>query len=390
MKLRTYAVLAALLALPPLTTAQDQRYYQKQATLAYQWDLDGEAADDDQVVTAANGALTDSKTFTKTADPDTPRLVDITVTDADSSITAGVLTLVGTDSLGYAKTCTHTFTGAGSGVKTLVCTDGTGAYFATISSITTGVLTGEGAGDVVIVGYTSNSPNTWALYGVPRPTGAGGEHGVDPFAATGAAGLITTNGDSTTTITSASGSPGAFTPVVAGDLLIIQPPGSSSIYRLKVTAKASNDSITVHDRINIPSSAWSYRYQHFYASPNPADVMAIPVHGYTSATFTWWVAANADTAGVITKLECTSDAPTYPSARWVTQPLPITTIASGATTVDASGAFSAISESIDLEKTGYTYCRQGFRFGTGDDADAGAVESIGYAVALVGPGGRVE
>src|SRR5574341_536554 len=84
-------------------------------TMAVAWDLDGEAADADQVVTSV--ALTDSASFTIAANPDTCRLVDITVTDADSSITAGVLTVTGTGCLGEAKSCSFTFAAGGSGVK---------------------------------------------------------------------------------------------------------------------------------------------------------------------------------------------------------------------------------------------------------------------------------
>lgn len=384
MKLRTFVALAALLALPALTTAQDQRYYQKRAPLAYQWDLDGEAADDDQVVTAANGALTDSKTFTKTADPDTPRLVDITVTDADSSITAGVLTLVGTDSLGYAKTCTHTFTGAGSGVKTLVCTDGTGAYFATISSITTGVLTGEGAGDVVIVGYTSNSANGWGMWGKLVSAGPSGEHAVDPFGSTTVALPITTSGALSTTVTSV-GSNGAFTNVQAGDLLLFEVSGSS--YERKVTARASADSITINSPgVVIPAAGVTFAYKRFYFSSNPADLVAVPVTGFESASFVWGVLANADTGGVVAKLECAPKGPGFPISTWTEMILPVATIASGATTVatGGSGGVSLLGEHVDTRTTGYDYCRMGFRFGTGDDADA-SPEQITVTVSLMSP-----
>jgi len=132
-------VLLGLLALVPVV-AQAQVEIQR-ATLMSAFDLDGEAADADQVVTTANGDLLDAKTFTITAQPDACRLIDMTVTDANSSLTAGVITVTGTGCLGEARVCTFTFAAGGSGIKSFTCSDGEGAYYAAITTIITGALT---------------------------------------------------------------------------------------------------------------------------------------------------------------------------------------------------------------------------------------------------------
>jgi hypothetical protein len=179
---RYLSALAVALAL--VTTAGGAAYDVRTITLLQNYDLDGEAADDDQILAVANGILVDSTDYTASiaAQPDTCRLVDITVTDADSSVTAGVLTALGKGCMGETRSCSFTFAAGGSGVKTLTCTDGEGAYFASVASISTGVLTGEGgAADTVIIGYTSNSVNGWGVYGATTTPGPNAENGVNPF-----------------------------------------------------------------------------------------------------------------------------------------------------------------------------------------------------------------
>src|SRR5688572_18754447 len=101
--------LAAILALAAIlwpAAAQPQTTPQVRfATLASSFDLDGEAADADQVVTVAT--LADSTSFTVAADPDACRLVDATVVDADSSISAGTLTIDGFDCWSYPLRVTY-------------------------------------------------------------------------------------------------------------------------------------------------------------------------------------------------------------------------------------------------------------------------------------------
>jgi hypothetical protein len=371
----------ALALVAGIAHAQDQRYVQRRATLAHALDLEALAADDDRVVAAA--ALADSTTYVLAAIPDSCRPVDITVTDADSSISAGTITVTGVDCLNYARVCRFTFASGGSGVKTLsvVSGSGTSCYLSNVTSVVTSALTGEGAGDEVKVGYTTNAPLTWAVLGKLMDPGPNGEHGVDPFGSTAVALPITTSGTSSTTVTSVATN-AAFTDVAVGDMLVIAL-ASGQVYERRVTARASADSITVHQAITIPAAGVPFSYRRRYLSSDPTDIMAVPVGGWKSATFTWAVEANAATGGVVTQLACTRQDPNWPTPNWVTQPQPITTIASGATTVDAAGLYSAISESIDVESTGYTHCKQGFRFGTGDDLDAGGADKIHLGVSLV-------
>jgi hypothetical protein len=362
---------AAVIGLAVVAGSSSAQQSIARATLASAFDLDGEAADADQIVTVATFA--DSTTFTIAAQPDSCRLVDITVVDANSSIAAGVLTVTGTGCLGDAKVCTFTAAAGGSGVKTLVCSDGEGAYMAAVTSVISGALTGEGgAGDTLAVGYASDSVNGWAMYGKKNPTGPNGELSVDPFGYFDVGHPVTTSGVASTTLAGVNGASDALALVSVGDLIILQTGGTS--YERKITAKASADSITLSSAVTIPSAGVGYRFKKAYFSTNPAHLLAVPVSGYRSAMFTWSVDANANTGGVITLLECTSDRVEFPAAiRWVQ--LDTDTIASGA-------AQASTSESISLEALPYSYCRFGFSFGDGDDADA-SPEDLNLAVDLM-------
>lgn len=359
----------ALAALLPLTASAQVAV--ERSTLMSAYDLDGEAADDNQIVTSAD--LDDSNTYTIAAQPDVCRLVDITVTDANSSISAGTITVEGTGCLSEARSCAFTFASGGSGVKTLTCTDGQGAYFANVASVITSALTGEDAGpgtDLVIVGYTSNSVNGWAMYGKLIPRGPMGEGAVDPFGYFDVNRPITTSGTSSTTVTSV-GSASSFELVAVGDLLIIPVQGRS--YERKVTARASANSITVSSALTIPTAGVNFRFKKMYYSTNPADVMVIPVHGFKTLLLDWSVDANVNTGGVVTLLECTQDRVEFPGARWVE--LDTTTVASAGTQANTS-------ESVDLTLLPYLFCRFGLRFGTGDDGD-GAAEDINASFSLM-------
>ena len=370
---RLSVVLAFLLVLVPLVGHAQPPTTVVRTTLFHAYDLDGEAADADQVVTGANGDLTDSKTFTLTADPDVCRLVDMTVTDANSSLSAGVLTVVGTGCLGEARTCTFTFAAGGSGVKTLTCTDGEGAYFKTITSVTTGVLTGEGGAgvDLMTLGYTSNSVNGWAITGKLTAIGANGEQGIDAWGTYEVAKKITTSGASSTTVAGVNGSDDVYELVGVGDILIISMTGS--VYERSVTARASADSITVDQAINIPAAGVTFKFKKLWFSTNPADDMSFSVHGYSALNLQWGVDANANTGGVVTNFQCNYASAQNPDNPW-TQ-LDTTTVASGATQ-------DPTTESVNLMLLPFNRCRFGLSFGTGDDAD-GAPEDVNASIALV-------
>lgn len=378
MKKLVLGALALAALLPAVSFAQES---QRTLTLAYAWDMDGEAADADQVMTATNlvdnGTSVGGANYTITAQPDSCRLIDLTVVDADSSLTAGAITIVGTGCLGEAKSCSFTFAAGGSGVKTLTCADGDGAYFGSIATITTGALTGEAAGDTGAVGYTSNSVNARAMYGRLGATGSDGSRWVDPFGSYAIGLPITTSGALTTTVTSVS-SNGAFTNVAVGDLLLINVGGIP--YERKVTARASANSVTVNAAINIPATGVRFNYKKFWVSTNPKDLLLIPVKGFNTITFYYDVAANANTGGVILDFSCTQEGPGFPSEKWFTPtgyttPLPVT-IASGST-----GYAAYVHDISNDGGAPADYCQVLAKFGTGDDADV-AAEDIDLTVVL--------
>jgi hypothetical protein len=375
--MRKLTLALAMLALLPTLAAAQSTYPQKRATLAYAWDLDGEAADDDQVVTSAD--LADSTTYALAAQPDVCRLIDLTTTDANSSVTVGTLTITGTDCLGYARVCALDFSVAaaqGSGVKTIPVTSGpanSSCYLASVTSVVTSALTGEAAGvDLVKVGYTSNSATGWPLYGKLREAGPSGEHAVDPFDAYPGPGLIRTLSANSRTLVPAVGA--GFVGVVVGDLILVDVAGVT--YDLVVTAKASDMSLTVHKAVTISrDSAWSYRKRYY--STDPTDDMSIPVQGLNVASCIWSVAATANTGGLQMILAGTSKGPGWPASGWVTQCRTAGVDCSGVTvSVPTGTTLSDTTEYLRNDWVRYTHLKMGFKYATGDDADAGAAESI--------------
>lgn len=358
MKRMILAALGLVLTAALAGQAQAQETLER-TPLAIGWDLDGEAADTNQVVESQ--ALTDSAALTVTASPDTCRLVDITVTDADSSITAGTLSVTGTDCWGDALIATYTFAAGGSGVKTLTVDSATypgvsGAYFRTVTVVETGALTGEGAGDVVIVGYSANAPTLYPMYGV-RKFGPMGVRTVNPFDSTVSNLPITTSGVSTTTVTSVS-SNDAFANVAVGDLLYLNLEGKEFVR--KVTARASADSITVNEKIKIPTAGVGFRYKHFFVFADPLDGW-IQLGAGERIGFLFDVDANANTGGVVSNVECRAPGPDQ----------------SGVVQIDtdtvASGSAGNATTWLDMESTpAFDACRIGAGFGTGDDTDTAA------------------
>jgi hypothetical protein len=349
----------------------------KYVTLAAGFDLDGEAADDNQIVTVVT--LADSTTFTIAAQPDSCRLIDMTIVDADSSTTAGTVTFTGTDCFGYARVCQFDFAVAatrGSGVKTLPVTTGppnSSCRLGAVTSIISSALTGEGgAGDTILVGYTSNSENTWTGYG-KLDVGPSGEHVVNLLGSYSEGKRITTAGVTTTTIDSVATN-GAFTNVVAGDLITIGL--GDLVYELQVVSRASAEQIVVHKAVKIPTAGQTFTFKHKYVTTDPTDRIWIPTAVWKALAVNWSIDSNTDTGGVVALLECIDhlgiDAP---EGKWV----PVETVTTASTvaqapTVDGLGP-------VNLALTPFSYCRVGHRFGTGDDGDTG-VEDINISVAL--------
>ncbi len=154
----------------------------------------------------------------------------------------------------------------------------------------------------------------------------------------------------------------AFNGVAVNDLLLFELGGQS--YRRKVTAHASDDSITVDQAITIPTTGAAFAYKKFWQLADPQDGW-IAVGPSSLASFTWTVDANASTGGVVAAVDCTPPSTPYVVAT--------STVATGTT---GNGFFA-----IDLTKIQFELCRLRFKFGTGDDADA-APEQISAGLGL--------
>lgn len=375
MKAFRHIILALAAALLPLAASAQQPYFARQAVLASSFDLDGEGADDDQVVT--DTLIVDSNTYTIAAQPDVCRLVDVTVTDADATITAGTLTILGVDCWGYALVATYSLNG-GSGVRTgtVVAADSanpkkaSGAYFSIISSVSNGVVTGEGVGDNLRVGYTSNSAKGWPMYGQQTATPSGGRW-IDVFGSYLVRVLIK-NGGATTDVVAVSASTTApFENVAVGDMLILNVNGE--IFYRKVATRADADTITVNTGVTIPAAGVTFSYRKRFYFSDPQDGW-IPVSGFDVATFMVQVDANASTGGVVSSIECATFTTDYFGVPDVIFEEDTATVATGAVGTDIT--------TIDFRlKPNYTHCRASVRFGTGDDADA-APEDIDITVGL--------
>lgn len=346
------------------------------AYLAANWDMDGEAADDDQIVTSAD--LVDNKLdYTIAAQPDVCRLVDITITDANSSIEAGLVRVRGTDCLGYPRLCLFDFAVVatrGSGVKALSPTQyspvGSSCYLSAVSAVETTPLTGEGGAgvDLIKVGYTSNSVYGYPMYGVLKAPGGNNEHGVDPFGSVTVSSPITTAAEGSTTVT-AVGDNGAFTNVAVNDLLLINVDGV--MYPRRVTARANENSITVDKAIWIRPGGVGFQYKKFFFTTDPMDDMWIPVKNKTLWA-EWNVKANANTGGTLILAQCATKMAGWPVSD-IVHTVGTSTVASAST---GTGYYT-----VDTEMGPVQVCRVGVKFGTGDDADV-AAEDISINVML--------
>lgn len=362
-------IATALLALLPTLGVAQQPYQARTAILASSFDLDGEGVDADQVVAVATFA--DSTTFTIAAQPDVCRLIDATVVDANASISAGTLTIVGTDCWGAPLTVTYAAAG-GSGVRTGTVTatgsaspiKASGAYFATITSVISGVLTGEGgAGDTLTVGVAAQA-RSWPMYGRAVTT-PGGKRWVDVFANYDVPQLIT-NGAATTDIVAVSASTTApFESVAVGDLLILNVAGE--MYVRRVASRADADTITVSAGVTIPAAGVNFSYKKRWYFADPQDGW-IPVRPYDVIDFMTQVDSNTDTGGVVANVEC---------AQFGVENLgvPDTLVEVNSATV-ATTTSGTSTTTIDLRLLPHiTHCRAGLMFGTTDDDDTG-IEDI--------------
>ncbi len=374
MKSLAFLLAAGLLCgAAPLASAETKR-----ATVMNAFDLDGLAADADRLITAALGVIVSETDYTGdiVAQPDSCRLHDITISDTDMGVGEGAITVVGTDCFGYTRTCSWSAWTAGDddGVKTLVCTNGKGAYFKTVTSVTTGVMTAAATDEYFLLGYTTGPAFGYGMYGKELSKGPDGENRVDLFGEYPLTTRITTSGVASTTVTGT----GAFTNVVVGDLLLFLIDGTP--YERRVTARASANSITVNSAVNIPVSGVPFSYKHWYFSTDPADELWVRVRDWKNAGFEWSIDANADTDGITVSLTCVDAVgPDGVGSTWVeVGPGAV----NGSTVNIASGSTQVpYVKAVALEYASFAYCRFGLKFGTGDDADV-ANEDINLSVML--------
>jgi hypothetical protein len=326
----------------------------------------------------ASVQLADAGNYTIAANPDVCRLVDITITDADSSISAGTLTVVGTDCWDYPMRATFTFAAGGSGVKTLTLAAfdsanpirASAAYFKTVTAVTNGALTGEAAGDLLIVGYTSNSQTGYPLYGTYKSMPSGRRR-VDPFDSYEVNCLVK-NGAATTDVVAVSASTTAcFTNVAVGDLVTFNVSGE--IITRKVASRADADTITVNAGVTIPTAGVNFFYKKFFFSTDPIDGW-IPVAGWDTVVTAFEVDANVATGGVTSVIECATFLTSDPPGSEVEVQVDTANVASGAAGEDVT--------TVDLRlNPHYTHCRAGVKLGTGDDGD-GANEDVDLVLGL--------
>lgn len=341
--------------------------------LAVAWDMDGEAADDNQVFSAEtivdDGTSVGGANYTLLAQPDTCRVLNLTLVDTD--LTAGTLTVTGTDCWGDALVCTFAFTaGDDTGVQSLTWSSGSSTQaspecaFASVTSVTTGTMTGE-SDETFSLGYAAiNSDYSYVIYGV-RTTSFDGRRWVDPHKKQKAAGTVTLNGTAVASFASVDG--GAFQNLAVGDLVYFIWNGRE--FERRLTAVASDDAATINAALPSNSApdtddevAMYFRKRFILVEDGDAW---INLAGYESFYVVIDIsAAGINTGGTVSSIECTDDLGTeiIPWVQVDTDTVATTTAGQNTT-------------SVDLRLTGFRYCRVGLKFGTGDDDDTGT-ESI--------------
>ena len=367
-----FGVLAALLLLVAPVAAQDVQ----RVPLAIAWDMDGVAADVDFHILATQIADSKSDYVISGGINDVCRLVNLSLVDGNSSVTAGVFTVTGTDCWGDALTCTYTATGAGSGTYALTYATGTSSTcaFSTVTQLSNGAITGEGgAADTVSVGYPVSTGYKYPIYGIRKE--AGGRRFVDPFAMRQGADTITVNGTAVASFHTEDG--GAFQGLAAQDLVYIVTDGQ--MFERRLVAVASDDAATLDTAIPTNSAPATtaeikFLYKNRFILVESNDAWVPVQRGRESAFFIFDVDANANTGGVVSSIECSvfsafSSGEYDPNVQVDTD-----TVASAAT--------GTATTSIDLSLAPYTHCRGGLKFGTEDDAD-GANEDLHLYLMIV-------
>lgn len=330
------AVLLASPAFPQSST--------KSVTLVANFDQAGAASSATAVHSA--DAITDSATFTIDAQPDTPRVLAATLTDGDGSISACTYTVVGTNAAGTVITATTALTG-GSGAKTL-----SPAYnWATVTSASVGVCTGEGGGDTVSLGTTTAVPTLYYIaYGKTRIDSQGViQRGVyDWYSST----IPVTNGAATTDIVAVTASTAPFAATAPGDILLFNISGG--MYERAVATEADTDTITVATGVTLPAAGQNFKYHKVFKGPDTEDGW-VNVTEFKSVMWNWILAA------------LTADAHTFLQCRNI-----INGAGTAAVTVDTDAITAAgtVTSTLDRNTLPYDECRAGFDFDTNDGGGA--------------------
>lgn len=340
---RMILALVALLSL--VGQAQAASTHKRTYTLAARMDLDGAAASATAIHSA--DAITDSASFTIDAQPDSPRLLVATLTDADSSVTC-TYTVVGTTANGVSVTATTTLSG-GSGAKVLAPV----YLFATVTSASVGVCTGEGGGDTVSLGTSGNpAPVYFSTYG-RRPLTSQDIRGFDFDWRNEGPKKIT---DSSSNFVGVDLTQNVFANLDTGDILQINVSGE--LFERVVTAKVDADTVTPESVVLIPDAGVSFIYRKDYRGPDDNDAV-IPVGGFDAGTFVFLFHVLGNDAKV--RVQCR-----------------ILGAGSGWVLVDnsaitATATLSTKLVTVDFRLIGYDECRAGLEWATNDaDGDAGA------------------
>lgn len=341
-----FGVLAALLLLVAPVAAQDVQ----RVPLAIGWDLDSESSDPDQIVTAV--AITDAQTFTIAAQPDACRVVNLTIVDTNMS--AGVVTVTGLDCWGDALVCTWTATaGDDTGAVALTYSSGNNSTctFSSITSITTGTMTGE-SDETLAAGYTAAPAYLYPIYGTR--TDMDGLRYVDPFKSIPRQSVYAT----TTTLEAADTTGKPWTGAVAGDLVYLTVEGRT--YERKLTTVTDDNTAVISSAL--PSSVGTtdlinVRLKKRFVLADATDAW-IPVRGRDSFFVSFDVDANVATGGVTSSIQCS----VYENGEF-------NNITEADTDNVATGATGTNTTSVDLNLAPFTHCRVGAKIGTGDDGD---------------------
>jgi hypothetical protein len=298
--------------------------------LVANYDLDGAAANVQAVVATATAA--DSTTFVIAAQPDAPRPLILTITDADSSITAGTITVTGLDSEGDVITLVHTYAGGGSTTVTST------TNFASVTSVISSVLTGEGGvADTMSVGTTATIPMIYCAYQ--------GLNHIPMGRAIDGAGDVA---GAATAITSYTTGDGSLAGTSLYDLLLFNVDGVQT--QRVITTWTSVDAVVVDSSTTVTRAG--YRYMRHHCGTEATDSwFSVAQFGGGPFKFTIDVEQMVVTGGVDVTIYC-RDASTFMT------PVPLWTKNYAAAGIDT---FTV--------ETPFSSCRVGVQVGTNDDAN---------------------